>query len=106
MFVWALFPKAVFIYEKTKHLNVFCSLATRICADAAREMLILHFINLYVLFNVENMVMLGSIFYRDIKVPVFTVWKEEMEASAGEEYFYVNSQNNKICLRITAFQQQ
>jgi len=67
-----------------KVLSVFCSLATRRCADTVREMLILYFINRYVLFNVEDKVMLYSIFYRDIRVPVFTMSKEEMEDSAGQ----------------------
>lgn len=49
--------------------------------------------------------MLCCIFYRDIRV-LFTTWEEEIEDSAGQELFYVSSQNNKIRLRITTFQQQ
>lgn len=61
MFVWTLSPNTVFIYENPKSSNVFCSLATSRCAGTVREMLILHFLNLYVLFNVEDTALLRSI---------------------------------------------
>lgn len=100
MFVWTLSPKAVFIYENPQSLNVFCSLATRKHADTVREMLIPHFINLCVLFNVEDTVMLCSIFYRDIRVPVITMQKEEMEDSAGQEHFYIIAKTIKSGLQL------
>lgn len=103
MLVWIYSPKAVFMYENPRSLNVFCILATRRCANTVREMLILPFINLYVLFNAKDTVVLCSIFYRDTRVPVFTTWKEEMEDSAGQEHFYIVAKAIKSALELLLF---